>query len=268
MLEDVYGVIPYDHNMVAYLELLGLAYTGCNPLGIVLSRDKGLTKKLMTYHKIRVPKFMICRQGQKVRRPKRLEFPLIVKSLIEDASYGISQRSVAYDEESLNERVSFIHEKFQSDALVEQFIDGREIYVGVLGNKRLEVFPAWELIVKQKPEGTPLLATHKLKWDMAYQKKLEVKTCLAENLPEGLAERLNIISRRIYRILNMSGYARLDFRVAADGTAFLLEANANPQLAFGEDFAESAEHIGLGYDKLIQRILSLGLRWKDTHAIA
>ena len=268
MLEDVYGIIPYDHNMVAYLELLGVAYTGCNPLGMVLSRDKGLTKKLLTYHKIRVPKFMICRRGYKVRRPKRLEFPLIVKSLVEDASYGISQRSVAQDDASLNERVAFIHEKFESDAIVEQFIDGRELYVGVLGNKRLEVFPPWELIVKQKPEGQPLLATHKLKWNLAYQKKLDVKTVPAKNLPEGLAERLNIISRRIYRILNMSGYARLDFRVANDGTAYLLEANANPQLAYGEDFAESAEHIGLQYDKLIQRILSLGLRWKDSHAIA
>ena len=268
MLEDVYGIIPYDHNMVAFLELLGVAYTGCNPLGMVLSRDKGLTKKLITYHKIRVPKFMVCRHGQRVRRPKRLGFPLIVKSLIEDASYGISQRSVAQDDASLNERVAFIHEKFQGDAIVEQFIDGREIYMGVLGNKRLDVFPPWELIVKQKPEGAPLLATHKLKWDLAYQKKLEVKTCLAKNLPEGLAERLNIISRRIYRILNMSGYARLDFRVAADGRAYLLEANANPQLAYGEDFAESAEYMGLPYEKLIQRILSLGLRWKQTHAIA
>ena len=268
MLEDVYGIIPYDHNMMAFLELLGVAYTGCNPLGILLSRDKALTKKLITYHKIRVPKFMVCRRGRRVRRPKRLGFPLIVKSLIEDASYGISQRSVAQDDASLNERVAFIHEKFHSDAIVEQFIDGREIYMGVLGNKRLEVFPPWELIVKQKPEGSLLLATHKLKWDMAYQKKLEVKTCLAKNLPEGLGERLNVISKRIYRILNMSGYARLDFRVSADGKAYLLEANANPQLAFGEDFAESAEHIGLPYDKLIQRILSLGLRWKQSHDIA
>ena len=267
LIEDIYGVIPYDHNIVAFMELLGLAYTGCNPLGILLSRDKGLTKKLLTYHKIRVPKFIVCRRGRKVRRPKRLEFPLIVKSLIEDASSGISQRSLAQDDGDLRERVAFIHEKFDSDALVEQFIAGREFYVGVLGNQRLDVFAPWELIVEQKPEGMPLLATHKLKWDLAYQKKLSVKTCLAKNLPDGLASRISVISRRIYRILNMSGYARLDFRLSEDGKAYLLEANANPQLAYGEDFAESAEHAGLSYERLIQRILSLGLRWKNAHDI-
>lgn len=267
MLEDVYGVIPYDHNMVAFLELLGMAYTGCNPLGLLLSRDKSLTKKLLTYHKIRVPKFIVCRRGRAVRRPRRLEFPLIVKPVIVDASYGISLQSITHDDQSLAERVAFIHAKFESDAIVEQFIPGREFYVGVLGNRRLEVFPPWELLVEGRPEGAPLLATHKLKWDMAYQKKLSVKTTAAKDLPDELAARINRISRRVYRVLNMSGYARLDFRLDEQCRAYLLEANANPQLAYGEDFADSAEHTGMSYEKLIQRILSLGLRWKQTHDI-
>jgi len=267
LLEDVYGVIPYDHNMVSFLELLGLGYTGCNPLGLLLSRDKGLTKKLLTYHRVHVPRFMICRRGRKIRRPKRLGFPLIVKSQTADASVGISQRSVVHDDASLVERVAFVHEKLEGDALVEQFVPGREFYVGILGNQRLEVLPPWELVVEHQPEGTPLVATRKLKWEHAYQKKLRVKTQRAENLPDGLAARLPRVSRRIYHILNLSGYARLDFRLAEDGTAYLLEANANPQIAFGEDLAESAEDAGIPYPRLIQRILSLGLRWKEAHEL-
>ena len=267
LLEDVYRVIPYDHNMVAFLELLGLAYTGCNPLGLLLSRDKALTKKLLAYHRIRVPRFMVCRRGRKIRRPRRLAFPLIVKPLAVHGSEGISKQSVVYDDASLAERVAFIHGHVDSDAIVEQFIPGREFYVGVLGNQRLEVFPPWELLIEQWPEGTPLVATRKVKSDDAYQKKMQVTTRVAENLPEGLLERITRTSRRIYRILHLSGYARLDFRLADSGLAYLLEANPNPQLAYGEDFAESAEHVGLAYPQLVQRILNLGLRWRQAHGL-
>jgi len=267
LLEDVYGVIAYDHNMVSFLELLDLAYTGCNPLGLLLSRDKALTKKLLTYHRIHVPRFMVCRPGRAVRRSKRLAFPLIVKPLIEDSSLGISRQSVVEDDASLKERVAFIHEHFESEAIVEQFIVGREFYMGVIGNHRLDVFPPWELTIANQPDGAPFVATARVKWHRAYQKKLGVKTRPAKNLPEGLASRIEKISRRIYRVLNLSGYARLDYRLAEDGTPYLVEANANPQLAYGEDFAESAEHAGIAYAALIQRILNLGLRWKDSHAI-
>ena len=268
MLEDVYGVIPYDYNMVAFLELLGLAYTGCNPFGLLMSRDKGLTKKLLSYHRIHVPKFIVCRRGRAVRRPRRLEFPLIVKSLIDDASKGISRRSIVRDDAALAERVAFVHGKLECDAIAEQFIDGREFYVGILGNQRLDVFPPWELIIEDNPEGAPLLATHKVKWELAYQKKLRVRTQWAEDLSDELRGRIDRMSRRAYRVLHLSGYARLDFRLAEDGTPYLLEANANPQLAFGEDFAEAAEHVGISYQKLLQRILNLGLRWKSAHDLA
>jgi len=267
MLEDVYGVIPYDQNMVSYLELLGLAYTGCNPLGLQLSRDKSLTKKLVAYHNIRTPKFIVCRPGRKVRRPTRLGFPLIVKVLVQDASAGISQQSIVENDDALRERVAFIHEQFDSEAIVEEFVRGREFYVGVFGNTRLDVLPPWELIVENKREDAPLIATHKMKWDANYQKKLGVVTRRAENLPNGLEARIVRMSRRIYRILRLSGYARLDFRLSEDGHPYLIEANPNPQLAFGEDFAESAEHAGLPYGKLLQRILSLGLRWKQAHEL-
>jgi D-alanine-D-alanine ligase len=277
LLEDVYGVIAYDHNMVSFLELIDLAYTGCNPLGLVVSRDKALTKKLLAYHRIAVPRFLVCRPGRvatatrrwrAVHRPKGLEFPLIVKPLLEDSSAGISRQSVVEDDASLVERVKFVHERFESDAIVEEFIAGRELYVGVIGNYRLDVLPAWELTIANQPEGVPLVATARVKWHRGYQKRLGVKTRPAKDLPEGFASRLERLSRRIYRILGLSGYARLDYRLGSDGRAYLVEANANPQLARGEDFAASAEHGGVSYAELIQRIVSLGLRWKEAHAIA
>lgn len=267
LLEDVYGVIAYDHNVVAYLELLGLAYTGCHPLGLELSRDKVLTKKLLTYHRVRTPKFLVCRRGRKVRRPARLGFPLIVKSAIEEASLGISRRSVVEDDASLQDRTTFIHEQRGTDAIAEEFIPGREIYVGVLGNKRLDVFPPWELLLDNRPEDVPLIATHKVKFDREYQKKIGLRTRRAEGLPGELEARLTKLSRRIYRILNLSGYARLDFRLTEEGVPYLLEANANPHLGFGEDFAESAECAGIPYGNLIQRILNLGVRWQQSHDI-
>lgn len=267
LLEDVYGVIPYDHNVVAFLELLGLAYTGCNPMGLLLSRDKGLAKKLLAYHRVRSPDFMVCRRGRKERRRKRLRFPLIVKPLIEDASLGISRQSIVDDDAALAERIGFVHRSLECDAIAEQFIPGREVYVGVLGNERLEAFPPWELIIERQPEGAPFVATHRVKWHAGYQKKLGVTTRPAGNLPAGLDAAIRRISRRAYRVLHLSGYARLDFRVTDDGKAYLLEANANPQLGCGEDFAESAEHAGLSYPRLIQRILGLGLRWKQGHEV-
>ena len=267
MLEDVYGVIPYDQNMVAFFELLGLAYTGCNPLGLQLCRDKALTKKLLTYHRIRTPKFMVCRRGRKVRRPASLPFPVIVKSLIEDASAGISRRSVVDNDKGLVERVAFVHEQVGTDAIVEQFIDGRELYVGVLGNRRLAVFPPWELILENLPEDAPLIATRHVKWNRAYQKKIGVLTRLAEDLPDAVEARIEKLSRRVFRILNLCGYARLDFRLAGDGRLYLLEANPNPDIAYGEDLSEAAHVAGLSYPDLIQRILNLGLRWYEEHQI-
>jgi len=265
MLEDVYGVIPYDQNMVAYLELLGLAYTGCSPLGLQLSRDKALTKKIVRHHNVRAPRFMVCRRRRKVRRPARLAFPLIIKALTEHASHGISQQSVVEDDAALRDRVAFMHDQLDCDAIAETFVAGREFYVGLLGNLRLDVFPLWELILENKPEDVPLIATRKVKWDATYQKKMGVLTRRAENLPDGLEARITKLSRRVYRVLRLSGYARLDFRLSEDGHPYLLEANPNPQLAYGEDYAESAHHAGLDYPKLIQRILNLGIRWKLAH---
>jgi D-alanine-D-alanine ligase len=251
----------YDQHVVSYLELLHQPYTGCNPRGLVLARDKALSKKLLHYHRIPVPEFHVFPRGRKIRRPKRLAFPLFVKSATEEASWGISQASVVNDEERLAERVAFIHRQTESDAIAEQFIDGRELYVGMIGNQRLWTFPIWELHFK-KAADMPVIATTKVKWDVAYQKRLGVTTSAAKDLPEGAEARILKICKRAYRILDLSGYARMDLRMTPEGRVYVLEANPNPQLGYGEDFAESAEAAGISYEDLLQRILNLGMRYR------
>jgi D-alanine-D-alanine ligase len=264
LLEEWDSVALWDHNVVSYLELLGARYTGCNPRGLMLARDKALSKKLLAYHRIKVPEFHVFPMNRKVRRPKRLAFPLFVKSVTEDASLGISNASLVTNDEALAERVKFVHEKAGTDAIAEQFIKGREIYVSVIGNDRLIAFPVWELLFTEKPEDVPLIATRRAKWDAKYQKKWGVISKAAEDLPAGMAERIQQRSKRIYRYLCQSGYSRIDFRLSPEGDLYFLEANPNPQLAFGEDFAESVEKGGVEYAQLLQRILRLGLQYRPV----
>jgi D-alanine-D-alanine ligase len=262
LLEDFHGVPTFDQNVVGYLELLRLAYTGCNPRGLLLARDKALAKQLLGYHRIPVPDFAVVRMGRVPRRPKRLAFPLIVKSLTCEASIGISQASVVDDDTKLRERVQFVHDSVGTDAIVERFIDGREFYVGVLGNDRLQVLPVWEMLFTKMAPDAWRIATDRVKSNSAYQKKHGIKTAEAQDLPPGQSERIQNLCKRVYRALSLSGYARMDLRGGADGKVYVIEANPNPQLANGEDFAESAARAGVSYEALVQRILNLGLQWR------
>ena len=266
LMEAFHEVGAFDMNVVSYLELLRLPYTGCNPRGMVLSRDKALSKKLMAYHRIPVPEFAVIHRERTIKLPRRLRFPVIVKSLTQEASIGISQASVVDDEARLRERVQFVHDSVGTDAILERFVDGRELYVGVIGNERLQVFPVWEMQFSKMPETVHRIATDRVKWSVKYQKRHGIKTSAAKNLPEGLAEQIQRVAKRVYRTLEMSGYARMDLRLEPNGRFYMLEANANPQLAFGEDFAESAERAGLPYEDLLQRILNVGLRWQPERA--
>ena len=259
LVEEFQGEAIYDQNVVAYLELLRIAFTGCNPRGMVIARDKALSKKLLSYHRIRVPRFFTVRRRRVARRPDRLKFPLIVKSLIEEASLGIAKASLVRDDEKLAERVAFIHEHVGTDAIVEEFIEGREVYVGVLGNERLQVLAPQELRIEKSGVDEPLIATSKVKHDPAYQEKLGVEIVRAK-LDETLAPRLVQIAKRAFRTLNLDGYARLDFRISKEGEPYLLEANPNPEIARYEEMAQAAEMSGLGYEALLQKILNLGLR--------
>src|SRR5712671_656062 len=171
LLEQFHGEAVYDQNVASYLELLRIPYTGCNPRGLMLARGKDLSKTLVHYHRIPVPAFAVFPKHRKVRRPTRLGLPLIVKSLSEDSSYGISQASVVDTDEKLEERVVFIHERIGTPAIAEQYVEGRELYVGVLGNDRLRVLPVWELTFGSMAHGAWRIATEKVKHDPDYQER-------------------------------------------------------------------------------------------------
>ena len=187
LLEEFHGEAVYDHSVVSYLELLRVPYTGCNPRGLVLARGKDLSKKLVHYHRVPTPAFAVFPMGRKVKRPPRLQLPLIVKSLIEDASMGIAQASVVESDEALAERVTFIHERIGTAAIAEQYIEGREIYVGVLGNDRRRVLPIWELQFGDLAQGTRPIATEKVKHDLEYQQRHGVVEGPAKGLPPQVA---------------------------------------------------------------------------------
>jgi D-alanine-D-alanine ligase len=263
LMEAFADVTTFDQNVVSYLELLRLPYTGCNPRGLILARDKALSKKLLAYHRIPVPAFAVIRPGRKPIIPSRLQFPLIVKSLFFEASAGISQASVVENSDQLARRVSFIHEKLGTAAIVEEFIDGRELYVGVIGNERLEVLPVWEMSFAGMPDNKWKIATERVKWSTQYQKKHGIMTERAP-LPDSAVDRIQRIAKRTYRALDLNGYARIDLRMDGEGRPYVLEANPNPNLAYGEDFAESAEVHGLSYERLLDRIIALGLRWEPA----
>jgi len=260
LLEEFHGLSEFDQHVVSYLELLQTCYTGCNPRGLVLARDKALSKKLLVYHRIRVPNFAVFPKGYRARRLRGLEFPLIVKSLTEDASLGISQASIVDSDEKLAERVRFIQERSSTAAIVEQFIEGRELYVGVFGNKRLEVLPVWELTFENMPPGSMAIATARVKHNPEYQHKRGIYQQPAESLPPTLAEHIVKTSKRIYRILELDGYARIDYRLSPTGELYFLEANPNPEIAESEEFASAALAAGVPYPNLLQKILNLGLQ--------
>jgi D-alanine-D-alanine ligase len=251
----------FDQNVVSYLELLRVPYTGCNPRGLTLSRDKALARKLLAYHRIPAPDFTVVPLNRKPVLPKKLSYPMIVKSLTYESSVGISQASVVANEEQLVKRVKYIHDTILTAAIVEQFIDGRELYVGVMGNQRLRVFPVWEMSFAKMPDNNWRIATERVKWSVKYQKRHGIDTAEAQ-LANGLAQKIQHLAKRTYRALDLSGYARIDFRMDGNGKAYVIEANANPQLAEEEDFAQSAKRTKMSYSRLLERIMALGIQWQ------
>ncbi len=267
LLEEFDGIVAYDQHVIAFLEMLRQPYTGCNPRGLLISRDKALCKQVFAFHRIPTPQFAIFRRGARLRVPRNLRYPLFVKSSTDDASLGIAQASVVEDAARLQERIEFVFEQNKSDVLVEEYIEGRECYVGVIGNERLTRLPVWELDFGTMPANQSAIATRKVKWDLDYRSRYGIGSHPAADLPVGVEAQLDRLSRRIYRSLGLSGFARMDFRIRADGSVFVLEANANPHLAAHEDFARSAATAGLQYPALIERILALGLAYRSEWRI-
>ena len=222
----------YDQHIASYLELMKIPYTGCNPRGLILARGKDLSKTLVHHRRIAVPAFAVFPMRRKVKRPSRLALPLIVKSLNEDGSFGISQASIVDTDEKLAERVAFVHERLGTAAIAEQYIEGRELYVGVLGNNRLRVLPVWELkFGNLGGQGARQIATEKAKHDPDYQERVGIVDGPADDLAPEVSARIQRTAKRIYRTLGLDGYARIDFRLSADGTPYFIEANPNPEIA-------------------------------------
>lgn len=261
LMEAFADVSVFDQNIVSYLELLRVPYTGCNPRGLMLSRDKALSKKVLAYHGIPVPDFFVVPRGRKAILPKRLGYPVIVKSLTFDSSVGISQKSVVANDDHLRKRVQFIHDKLDTDAIVEQFVDGREFYVSLIGNDRLRVFPVWEMNFGKMPENSWHIATERAKWSVKYQKQYGIVFTKAA-LPKKITARVQHLAKEAYRALNLTGYGRIDMRMAPDGRIVVTEANPNPQLMRGGFFAESARRAKIPYGMLLEHIMALGLLWR------
>ncbi len=262
VLEEFHGVSLYGQAVISFVELLRCAYSGCNPRGLMIAHDKLLTKKILTWHRIRTPRGFVVPVGKKARKPSRLGYPLLVKSVIEDASLGIAQASVVSSDEKLRDRVEFMHEQYGVDVLVEEYVDGRELYVGLIGNARVETLPVWEMTFNDWPEDAPRIATERVKWSAAYQRRHDIRTGPAEDLTPEAQREIARVCRGVYSALGLSGYARVDLRLTPDGRVFVIEANANPDLARDEDFADSARAAGIEYPALIQKILNLGLAWR------
>ncbi|OGP12363.1 MAG: hypothetical protein A3I75_02750 [Deltaproteobacteria bacterium RIFCSPLOWO2_02_FULL_50_16] len=259
LTEHFHGDSTYDRNVVGLLELLQLPYTGTSPAGLVLCKNKGISKEILTYHRIKTPAFGVIHRGQRVPKPRRLKYPILVKPLREEASYGISQNSLVDNDQDFTDRVHFVHHSMDQDAIVEEFVEGRELYVSILGNRRLQVFPYRELVFSRQEDETHKIATFKVKWDAKYRKKWGIQNRFATGLSDEIVSKIERVCKKAYRHLYMRGYGRIDVRLTPQGEVVVLEANPNAFIARDEDFALSAEKAGVSYNRLIQRVLNLGL---------
>lgn len=275
LCETFFSNRAHEPNIPALLELMKVPYTGAGPDALMLCKDKALAKQLLAFHRIRVARFVVSRRERPLRRLKRFTYPAFVKPIGEESSDGIALASLAKTEDEVLERARFLHDRFETDALIEEYVDGRELYLGVLGNKRLTVLPPREIFfgetapaedgqapdvaLAMAKEG-PRFATAKAKWDDAYRKKWGIRNGPAGPLPEGLEKKLAELARRVCRILHVRGLGRIDARLTPRGDVVVIEANPNPSLAMEDDFAQAALQVGIGYEALIQKVLENALR--------
>ena len=259
LAERFRGASALDYTVAAVLEMLGLPYTGASSEGLMLSRDKALTKKVFAYQGIRIPHFMVCARGATSKRPSDLRFPLIVKPLDEDASVGIAQASVVRDDDALKERVAFIHERFKTDAIVEEFIAGRELYIGVMGNDPPVALPPIEMEFGSESTVESRIATFKAKWSVRYRESRGIQNTVARNLSDEVRARLERPQRDLGEAAGLRDYGRIDVRLAHDDAIYVVEANPNPYLAEGEDLSWAAEEAGHRYPDFIEEIAAMAV---------
>ena len=249
----------HEASIAGLLEMLGVAYTGCRPASLTICRHKAFTKRILSPHRIRVPGSILFTIGQSKRSLHPLKFPVFVKPLGLEGSDGIAQSSFAETAEACMERVRFLHENLRTDALVEEYIDGRECYSGVIGVDRLRVLPLREMVFTKFPEERPKFATFKAKWDEPFRKRWGIENKFAADLPDGLERKIARLSRTTFRALQLEGYARIDLRITPENEIYVIEVNPNPSLAGDDEIALAAKKAGIPYPQLIQRVLQFGL---------
>ena len=259
LTESFNGDRRMDKNIAGLLEMLRIPFTGTGAMGLLLCRDKRLCKELLSLHKIRVPNFSSLPHGRKVRVSKTIRYPLVVKPALEDGSEGISNASLVNDDTELTERVRYMHQRWEQPAIAEEYIKGRELYVGILGNKKLTVLPIRECIFESAGKDGPQLATYRVKWNAEYRKKWNITFGYAD-LDSAIVEKISHICKKVYHVLHIQDYGRIDLRLTDDNNVVILEANPNPDLAYGEEVAEAAEKSGLPYEQFIDCILAHALR--------
>jgi D-alanine-D-alanine ligase len=256
LTESYAGDDTMDMNLAAYLDLLEKPYTGAGPHALYLAQDKALAKKIFAFHGIRTPFFATSYKG-KLDHSHDIAFPLIVKPTSEDGSIGIDCGSVVGSIKELMERIHYIHEEFDSPALIEEYIEGREIYASVIGNGDPEVLPLIELDLSKLPEGTPKIAGKEVKWDKDTEHYRVTKSAPAEDLDEDTARRLSETALAAYQALKLRDYGRIDLRLTAAGDVFVIEANPNPWLSSGAEFCMAARKAGRSYNQMIGEIVDL-----------
>jgi len=259
LVEVFDGKAYLEKNMAALLEMLEIPYTGATSDNIFICNNKGLNKQILSFHKIKIPRFYTFYRNRRVWLPKKLKLPTIVKPLCEEASRGISQASIVDNEEAFLGRVKFIHQNMNMDAIAEEYIEGRELYVTVLGHKKLTVLPAREMKFGELAEDARI-ATYKAKWDDNYREKWGIKSVYAGKLANGVEEEIADICKRAYRALNISSYLRFDIRMTPAGKVYIIEPNANPCIARIDEVAQSAMKVGISYEQLIKKIVMLAFQ--------
>jgi D-alanine-D-alanine ligase len=258
LTESYAGDDTMDMNLAAYLELVDLKYTGAGPHGLYLAQNKALAKKIFHFHDIRTPFFAVSYKGLS-DHAHDIAFPLIVKPMSEDGSIGIDVDSVVSSVKELMERIHYIHEQFDCPALIEEYIEGREIYAAVLGNEKPEALPLVELDLSNLPEGTPKIAGSEVKWEKDSEAYKKTRSHVAEDLDEDMAEHLKQTAVAAYQALQLRDYGRIDLRLTPEGKIYVIEANPNPWLSSGAEFAMAAKKSGRSYAELMQDIVDLAL---------
>ncbi len=259
LVERYRDLSALDFTVAGLLEMFGAPYTGAAPAGLILARDKAQAKMVLSHYGVKTPRFVVVRRGDPCPKQIDLPFPVIVKPLDEDASVGIAHASVVKDPEALKERVAFVHQRTRTSAIVEEFIAGREVYVGVVGNDPPQALPPIEMIFHPAADETQRIATFKTKWSMKYRESRGIENRLAENLPEDVRARLADVAIRAYQATGLRDYGRIDVRLTPAGDIYVVEANPNPYLSDGEDFAWAAEEGGHPYPDLLERIVQMAL---------